>query len=162
MKDTYIMARNMDLDWKPLYPNNMPLCGQRGIYTDINFRSDNGYQYIKFTIQYQPRCDAEGITHSEEGTKYYIFHSLVIDELEEKIEIPAPRDDMAPFENDNDSLIVNVYGQFKYAFEDEETAKSVACYELLHLIYPYSYILSEEESKAWSEFLKAYADENED
>ena len=162
MKDTYIMARNMDLEWKPLYPNNMPDSGQDGIYTDMNLRSDNGYQYIKFTIQYQPRCDAEGISHSEEGTRYYIFHSLVIDDLDEKIEIPEPNNDFDPFNDDKDNLIVNIYGRFRYAFEDEETAKSVACYELLHLIYPHSYILSEEEGKAWNEFLTAYADENED
>lgn len=158
MKDAYLIARNGALNWKPLYSNNMPSNGQDGIYTDMNLRSDNGYQYIKFSIQYQSRCDAEGIIHPEEGTKYYVFHSLVIDELEEMIQIPEPNNDFAPFTDDNDNLIVNIYGRFRYAFDDEETAKSVACYELLHLIYPYSYILSEDEGREWNRFLTDYAD----
>lgn len=46
--------------------------------------------------------------------------------------------------------------EFRYAFSDEEIAKSVVSRELLSLIYPYGYILSNEEVKEWNSFVEEY------
>lgn len=162
MKEVYLKAKKCELEWKPLYPNNMLCNGVDGIYTDMNFRSNEGYQYIKLTIQYQSRCDAEGFSHPEEGTKYYILHSLRIEALAEKIEIPEPKDTFNPFDDDDDSCMVNSYGRFRYAFDDEDTAKKVACTELIQMLYPYTFILSDEEGKEWDEFITPYLEEDGD
>ena len=152
MKDVYIKAKSDDFVWKPIYPNNMPCNVVNGIYTDMFFERDGKYQYIKYSIQYQSRCDENGFSHPDEGTLYYILHVLELSDLEEKFEIPEP-DDKIPFHNEL-ACLVNDYGRFRYAFSDEETAKKVASNELLHKIYPYGFILSESEAEEWNRFVE--------
>ncbi len=153
MKDVYTMAKSGRLEWKPIYPNNMPCNGIDGVYTELNFEKDGKYQYIKYSIKYMSRCDEDGISHPEEGTKYYVLHELRLEDLEEKIVIPEP-DDNVDLLGETGALMVNDYGRFRYVFDDEETARKVVCSEMLHLIYPYQYILNDDELKEWGEFLE--------
>lgn len=155
LKQLYIKAKEKDFEWKPLYPNNMPCNGKEGIYTEMWFDKDGKYKYVKFTVNYMSRCDADGISHPAEGVKYYVLHELVIDDLEEKFEIPEPNNEFRW--DDGLASLVNDYGRFRYVFDDEETAKSVAGNELLHWIYPYTYIMSDEEGAEWNKFIKSYA-----
>ena len=151
MKDVYTKAKENNLNWKPVHPNNMPCNGIEGLYTDMFFEKDNKYEYIKFTIEYVSRCDEEGISHPDEGIKYYVLHELREFDLNEKFEIPEPTDE---FDINNEySCMVNNYGRFRYVFNDEETAKKVANKQLLHMLYPYTYILSEGDYKEWIKFL---------
>lgn len=151
MKDVYTKAQNNDFDWKPIYPNNILSNGVVGIFTDMFFELDNKFQYIKFSIQYQPRCDKDGISHPAEGTAFYILHELTINDLDEKFEIPEPSE---KFDIENDiSFLINNYGRFRYAFSDEETAKCAAAAQLIHMIYPFGYLLSEDEQKEWNLFV---------
>ncbi len=155
MKELYTKANANNFEWKPVYPNNMICNGVEGLYTDMFFEKDGKYSYLKYTIDYNSRCDAEGMSHPEEGVKYYVLHEYYKTDLDEKFEIPAPTDG-----NDTDSdldCLVNDYGRFRYVFEDEETAKCVVANELKRMIYPYTYILSDEETEEWNQFLKSWA-----
>lgn len=50
--------------------------------------------------------------------------------------------------------MVNNDGRFRYAFSDEETAKKVVSRELIMMIYPYGYLLSETEAEEWNSFVE--------
>jgi hypothetical protein len=158
MKAVYIRAKEKNFEWKPIYSNNMLQNGIAGIYTDMFFEWDGKYRYIKYSIEYQSRCDGDGLSHSEEGTAFYILHALVIDDLEEKFEIPEP-DNHFDWE-DTYANMVNNYGRFRYAFSDEETAKSVVSHELLGMIYPYGYLLSDAEAEEWNQFIDNISEED--
>lgn len=153
MKAVYAKAKNYNLQWKPLYPNNMPCNGVAGSYTDMFLMEGERYNYVKFTIKYMYRCDEDGISHPEEGIRYYVLHMLEIRDLEVTFSIPEPSDDYKMTDKTN-ADIVNSYGRFRYVFDDEETARKVACSELLQIIYPFTHILSEEEFAGWNLFQK--------
>ena len=160
MKEVFTKAENNDFLWKPIYENNMPCNGKSGIYTDMFFEKNGMYQYRKFSIEYVSRCDSVGISHPEEGIRYYVLHLLEIDDLDETFEIPEPSDDYDILEETNANL-VNDYGRFRYVFDDEETAKSVVCNELKQMIYPFTYILDKEESLEWNRFISMLYGEEE-
>lgn len=115
------------------------------------FKMGDSYQYVKFSIQYMPRCDENGLCHPEEGIKYYVLHKLSMNDLNEIFEIPKPSDDGFRF-NDK-ACLLNDYGRFRFVFDDELTAKRVVPHELLQMIYPYQFILDDEELLDWQEFL---------
>lgn len=155
LKELYEKAENNKFDWKPVYPNNMKSNGIAGIYFDVNTKKGDKYQYLKFTIQYQARCDEKGISHPWKTPEFYILHSLKIDDLDAPIEIPEPSERFTLLDDDN-KYLVNDYGRFRYAFRDEETAKSVALNDIKMMIYPYLYLLSPEESLEWNQFVKTF------
>ena len=156
MKSVYSKAMDENWIWKPLYNNNMPGNGVEGVYTDMFFKADSHYDYLKFTIQYMSRCDESGISHPEDGVKYYILHSLEINDLQETFVIPEPTDDFHPFNQEDKAGLVNNYGRFRYVFDDEETPKKVAHAELLQMLYPRSFLFSVEDSYEWGEFVKSF------
>lgn len=153
MKEVYTKAEENDLQWKPIYANNMPSNGKSGIYTDMIFKKDGKYQYRKFSIEYVTRCDSCGISHPEEGIRYYVLHLLEINDLDNTFEIPEPSEDFVFFDDNSNACIVNEYGRFRYVFDDENTAKEVVCAKLKQMIYPYIYILDKEEVVEWKRFL---------
>lgn len=152
MKSVFTKAQENDFVWKPIYPNNMPCNGKCGIYTDMFFEDDGRFAYRKFSIEYVSRCDSCGISHPEEGVRYYALHLLEINDLEKTFEIPEPSDDYEPFDKGNANL-VNDFGRFRYVFDDEQTAKKVVCWELKQMVYPYISILDEEEVAEWKRFV---------
>ena len=158
MKSVYAKVKENDFEWKPLYPNNMPCNGVAGLYMYMFFKEDDHFKYVKFTIEYMSRCDEDGISHPEEGTKYYVLHLLKEDDLKETFEIPEPSDDYCPFDYTN-AGVVNDYGRFRYVFDDEETAKKAAAKELLQMIYPATYFLSYKEQQYWDWFVKSFEKE---
>jgi hypothetical protein len=125
--------------------------GIDGIYTDMFFKCNGKYKYVKFSIIYQSRCDRNGMSHPEEETAFYILHEFRINDLEEKFQIPEPGKHM-DWENAF-ATMVNNYGRFRYAFRNEKTAKSVISHELLMMIYPYVYLLSDTEAEEWNRFV---------
>ena len=156
MKSVYSKAMDENWQWKPLYYNNMPSNGVVGVYSDMFFENNGDYDYIKFTIQYISRCDESGISHPEEGVKYYILHSLMIYDLQKTFAISGPTDDYLPFIQENKSKLLNDYGRFRYVFDDEETTKKVAHIELHHLLYPRTFLFSVEDNYEWEEFIKSF------
>ena len=155
MKAVYTRVKENDFQWKPLYPNNMPSNGVAGIYMDMIFKEDEHFKYVKFTIEYVSRCDENGLSHPEEGVKYYVLHLLEENDVQEAVEISDPLEDYPPFADTNANR-VNKYGRFRYVFDDEETAKKVVHKELLQMIYPYTYILTYEETRHWNWFVKSF------
>ena len=157
LKAVYVKAKSGDFEWKNIYPNNMPCNGVDGIYTDMFFERDGKYMYLKYSIEYQARCDKDGWSHPEEGVKYYVLHELIKYDLNETFEIPEPSDThefyLEDMEN-NLSLLVNDYGRYKCVFDDVETAKNVVSAELMAMIYPYTYLFSEDEIKEWNRFVE--------
>ena len=158
MKDIYLRARENRFEWKPVHPNNLTGNPVEGIYTDMNFKKDGKYDYLKYTISFESRCDENGTSHPEEGTKYYVLHELYLKGLDEEIRIPEPCDRFNPANAGNAALVDN-YGRYRHVFDDEETAKKVVCSELLFKIYPCTYILSAEEEEDWYDFLSTFPDE---
>lgn len=153
MKRIYKTAVRKELEWKPIYPNNMPCNGMEGVYTDMFFEQDGSYTYFKFSIQYCAKCDENGLTRRDEGIRYYVLHELRRSNLEERFEIPTPSDETDVL-HDNLALFVNNYGRFRYVFDDVETAKSVVANELLQYIYPFTYLLDDDEGEEWNRFLR--------
>lgn len=142
VKDVYLKAYNNAFEWKPLYPNNIISNGLAGIYTDMFFERHGSYTYVKFTIEYVSRCDDAGIIHSEEGTKYFVLHELVLNNVEKKFNIPEPLAHIGGCRDDN-SMIVDNYGRYKYVFDDEHTAKRRVADELCNLVVPYVFFLDD-------------------
>jgi len=160
MKEVFTKAENNDFLWKPIYANNMPCNGKSGIYTDLFFEKDGKYQYRKFSIEYVSRCDSMGISHPEEGIRYYVLHLLELDDLDETFEIPEPSDDV-DFFDDSNAGIVNDYGRFRYVFDDEQTAKEVVSSELKQMVYPFFHILNKEEAVEWKRYVSMlYGDDD--
>ena len=104
---------------------------------------------LKVRRKYKPRIDEDFL--------YTLFENIgenQIEDLEETFEIPEPTDDF-DFRN-NLACLVNNYGRFRCVFDDEETAKKVISSELKNLIYPYTYLLNDEELEEWIGFVKQY------
>lgn len=162
LKEMYVMIKEDNFLWYNYYPNNMPCNRKEGIYTYFWIKRDDKYVFNKYTIQYMSRCDEDGLSHPEEGTKYYVVHELVINDLDEKLKIPAPDDyfQVEKVEGYFSPNIVNEFGRFRYVFDDEETAKKVLKSELLHAIYPHMFILSDKEGEEWNKFVEEYERKN--
>lgn len=135
IKSLYATARRC-FEWKPLYFNNNSSMDENGIYSDMNIPKGDKFTYIKFTIQYQSRCDENGLSHPKEGIKYYILHSLKIDDLTEPLIVPKPCNtgNNQTGSQISTALKVNNFGRFRYAFDDVETAKKVAVKEIEQMI----------------------------
>ena len=153
MKEVYKKVKANDFEWKNIYPDNMPCNGVKGKYTEMFFKKDGKYTYIKYSIEYCSRCDEDGLSHPEEGTKYYVLHELIKHDLEETFKIPEPSNEF--LWDESLACLVNEYGRFRYVFDDEKTAKKVAANDLLMLIYPYTYILNDEEKAEWRAFYES-------
>lgn len=155
IKSLYATARRC-FEWKPLYFNNNSSMDENGIYSDINIPKGDKFTYIKFTIQYQSRCDENGLSHPKEGIKYYILHLLKIDDLAEPLIVPKPCN-TGNIQTDSQisaALTVNNFGRFRYAFDDVETAKKVAVKEVEQLITPFLHCLTNEDYSDVKEFIK--------
>lgn len=153
LKEIYIKAKDNKFIWKPLYPNNMPCNGVEGLYTDMFFKNGDKYDYIKFTIEYIYRCDEQCTIYPEEGIKGYALYSLKLNDLDSTFEIPEPSDKFDIME-DRLADMVNDYGDFNYVFGTEDIAKGAAVNTLLGIIFPYLYILNNEEAEEWKRFIK--------
>ncbi len=158
LKSYYFAAKKCEHIWYDYYPNNMLNNEKSGIYTVFWFRDEDKWMFLKYTIEYMSRVDAEGFMHPEEGVKYYVLHEYESTQ-DKPLTIPAPADnDRFEYdpETEFDPDIVNSFGRFRYVFDDEETAKAVISGELLRRIYPYLFILNEDERSQWKQFIETY------
>ena len=150
LKTLYIRAKENTFEWKPIHPNNTIKNPVDGIYTELSIPKDGKYMYLKYSIQYQPPVDSTGLLHTGDGIKYYILHELRIHDMDEPFQIPPPT---KTTERNSLGNMINDFGRFRFVFDDESTAKEAVRWELLQIISPYTYTLSDEDGKAWNEFL---------
>ncbi|MCM1164901.1 MAG: hypothetical protein NC299_04465 [Lachnospiraceae bacterium] len=157
LKQYYLAARQKTFTWYEVHPNNMPQNPVDGIYTYFWFKRKDGWEFLKYTIEYCHRVDEKGMTRVDEPVKYYVLHEFR-DTYPERLKIPEPN--CAHFGGSKDPpvgefspYIVNTYGRFRYVFDDEETAKKVVSSELLHIIYPLLHMITEEEGEEWNKFV---------
>lgn len=157
IKSLYATARRC-FEWKPLYFNNNSSMDENGIYSDMNIPKGDKFTYIKFTIQYQSRCDENGLSHPEEGIRFYILHSLKIDDLTELLIVSKPCNAEVSQTSSQVSaaLTVNNYGRFRYAFDDIVTAKKVAVKEVEQMITPLYHCLLKVEFDDVKNFIEKY------
>ena len=153
LKEICLVALGFKDDWIPIYPNDMPCNGLEGHYKYVNIKKGDIYLFIKYTIAFHYRCDSKGVSHHEEGVKYYVLHELRIDNLSQPIKIPEAINN---HEICSGNDIVNDYGRFRYVFGDLDTAKSVVKHSLLTCIYPFLHVLSDDELEEWRAFLDCF------
>lgn len=157
IKSLYTIARR-GFEWKPLYFNNNSSMDENGIYSDMNIPKGDKFTYIKFTIQYQSRCDKNGFSHPKEGIRFYILHSLKIDDLTEPLIVPKPCNAEVSQTSSQVSaaLSVNNFGRFRYVFDDVETAQKVAIKEIEQMITPLYHCLLKVECDDVKNFIEKY------
>lgn len=60
----------------------------------MNILKGDKFTYIKFTIQYQSRCDENGLSRPKEGIKYYTFDDV---ETAKKVAVKEVEQLITPF-----------------------------------------------------------------
>lgn len=146
MEDIYTKIKTQDLEWKDFYPNRMKENGKRGIYAEfIHDNEDGTWTYIKYSIRYHYRVDNRGCSHPDEGVKYYVLAKIENKDLKED-----------PYKYSAANYHYASDGNFIDVFEDEETAKAVAMVHLKVLLYPFTFILSDEEGEEWNKFIESF------
>ena len=152
MKTLYDIARKGDFEWKEVHPNNMIGNGVSGYYTEFNIEKDEGFEYVKYTIEFRYRTDEQCISHPEEGIKYYLTYEFIERDIEEPFTIPEPTEN-TDFD-DREALSVNDYGRMFQIYEDIETAKRSISYMFLHRIYPLGFMLKDEDVEEWNKYVR--------
>lgn len=136
-----------DLNWKPLYPNNMPCNGLNGYYCLILHTDSKGITYgRKYTIEFQYKETdlGTGITNRKDIDRYILFEKSY-SEIHGSCEHPEPSNDFNLWEDGINTLNaaeVNDYGRFVYAYKDLEFAKKRALTQYKAVYgYAMSYII---------------------
>ena len=133
----------VDLEWKPYYPNNMLQNGQEGWYCVLQ----NGSHARRYTILFQYPMDEEGYIHSEQGVDRWILFEKLYHDLDGPLVYPEPFPcDPWPEASAADEL--NDFGQFHYACRSLEQAKGQAlrCCQMV-FGYALSHLLEDEEEE---------------
>ena len=132
-----------NLEWKPLYPNNMPCNGLDGYYCLIlNTDSEGKVFGRKYTICFQYKEVEEGIgcVNTKEIDRYILFEKSYFEIIGSTIH-PEPSDDSwnlwEESENTLNAAEVNDYGNFVYAYETLDGAKKRALRQY-KVIYGYA------------------------
>ena len=131
---------------------------ENDIYSDMNISKGDKFTYIKFTIQYQYLFDKKGLSRTKEVIRFYILHSLKIDDLIEPLIVPKPcnTENLQTSSQISTVLTVNIFGRFRYAFDDVETAKKVAVKEVEQMITPLLRCLTKEDYRDVKGFIEKY------
>ena len=148
------LAEN-DLEWKPMYPNNMKCNGESGMYSIVAFRDSNGRvsSCRKYSILFQyPEVEpGAGMIDRDYVDKYILFEKSYPQVVGE------PYYD-GPFESEPSDLWrckgktfsssdMNDYGSFVYAYDTLEHAmkRAVTQYSAIYG-YALSHLLGDEEN----------------
>ena len=89
------------------------------------------------------------LSHKEEGIKYFCLHSFHLSDLPQEYKTP----ELDEVESDY-RLSINNLGYLCAIFDDIDIAKLAVKQHILGLLYPRSYILEDDESKEWADFLR--------
>jgi hypothetical protein len=157
------------LYWNILHPNNMYCNGNEGQYATLWVPNKDKFDFYKFTIKYGYRVDENLVSYPMEGIMHYILFIFECrDKYDKILKIPQPNQSIDLYTSSEEyyergyfsPTIVNEYGNFKAVFSNIETAEK-ACYSYLrHIIYPYGYILSEEDQEEFNIFVTKFREEH--
>lgn len=134
-----------EMEWFPLYPNNMICNGIIGQYCLLFHRHNTGViSARKYTILYQHEEmePASGHINPNSITHYILFEKAYYD-VNGALYYPSPSE-RSWFESEYDrehtfnAYDVNSYGSFVYAYSDIATAKQRAVTQYSHI---YGYVL---------------------
>ena len=176
MKNMYIKSYDPEaLNWKLIHPNNMIQNSQDGEYAILYIPdpSKNKYDFYKFSIGYEYRVDEQFVTHPAEGIMCYTLHIMEArgeDGFDMMYSVPDPTKDFSLLIFTDSKRyyeqgylppsIINDYGRFKAVFIDMITAKKACLAYLRRIIYPYGYILSDEDQIEFNKFVNTFREEN--
>lgn len=157
LKSYYETAMKGNFEWRGLYPNNMIQNGKEGVYTCFWFKKGDKYELVKYTVKYEYKIDEKWCCYPDEGVKYYLLYEYR-NEFDRKYLLQEPTTESSIFlekapDGYLDQCFCNNYGRFCHVYDDEHTAKSAAKYGLLHIIYPMTYVLSDDECEEWNKFV---------
>ena len=129
-----------DLDWKPLYANNMLPGPVNGMYCLVLHENRDGtYAGRKYTIYYQLPVDKDGVIRRKEPELYILFEKCYSNLVNKNH--PEPTNDFSDIIDEiskesvyNEELThaeINDYGRFHRAYKDIEDAKkgAIRCYK---------------------------------
>lgn len=127
VKDAYALK---ELEWKPLYPNNMPCNHLEGYYAlKLHELEEGVVSGRKYTILFQRKIDEEGMIISEE-VEYYVLLEKSYCEIVGALQHPEPSNASIDSETERSntlhSLEVNDYGRFSCVCKTLEAAKKMA------------------------------------
>lgn len=144
----YKIGKTNDLKWREIHGNNMIDNSVDGIFAEQCIKNGKRFDYVKYSIVYKYRTDENFISYPNEGIKYYVLHSVQMNDLKKRFRTPEPKENVNL--EDWRALSVNKYGDFRAVFSDEVTAKKAAASLFLHMIYPYQFIMTEEETRIYN------------
>ena len=158
LKEIYSAAMKKEFTWYDYYPNNLTGNGKEGVFTYFWFPKGEKWDFLKYFVKYQSEVYENGAMVYGEPPKYFILLEYR-QTYDRPLIVPDPVDFdpgvfCEPPEGYFDHYIVNEPGRFRYVFDSEEAAKGIVWRELLHIIYPYTHILNDEEASEWNSFLK--------
>lgn len=138
-----------DLEWKPLYPNNMLCNRMTGWYCFLWIRNENGtYSGRKYTILFQERENEKGYIEGGNPELFVLFEKIYA-ELEKPLEYPAPSN--TSIFNSESSITffdINSYGNFVRAFKDVYSAQKRALKQFKMVFgFALSSVVSEKEEE---------------
>ena len=128
-----------DIEWKPLYPNNMKCNGLEGCYCVMFYKHKDGIVSArKYTIAFQRKelKPGTGLVEPNSIDRYVLFEKSY-PEVIGPLEHPEPTDNWIGLDLDSKDTFnrydVNSYGDFVYAYEDLEVAKQRAYAQFWHI-----------------------------
>ena len=134
-----------EMQWKPLYPNNMTCNGLDGYYCLMFYKHKDGtISCRKYTIEFQFKevIPGSGFIDTKEIDRYVLFEKIY-PRVEGPLEYPEPTEDWFGHVDDTANTLntydVNSYGSFVYAYDSLELAKQRAYTQYRHI---YGYVLS--------------------
>lgn len=123
--------RKEDLNWLPLYPNNMPSNGLVGTYCLIPMRrEDGGTDVLKWTVRFQKKETAPTIVGSDAEIEAYVLFLERFFDVKEEASYPEPSDFADPLSERTEGRFgrygVNSAGDFVRTYRSLEEAKEGA------------------------------------
>lgn len=157
IRDTVAFAdglRSEDLNWKPIYPNNI-LCNKaEGEYALVLRRAEDGTVFgrkysILFQLAEDPDHLGEGCIAREHRIEAYILFEAMLNDVTGPLDYPPPRRSGSIFHEDSNVTLsdwgVNEYGSFIRAYPTIELAKKRAVIQFKAVFgYALSHLLPEE------------------
>lgn len=132
--------KEKDLEWKPLYPNNMPCNGLCGCYCFLWIKNKEGeYSGRKYTILFQEKENEKGCVQKGEVEFYVLFEKSYYNEQEPFVYPEPSNSSILASGKPTDIFDINSYGTFIRAYTSENKARERA---LIQFKMIFSYAMS--------------------